>query len=57
MDLHRNLDPLKNLSFFRDQCHCCGRWLIGAIEEERDTSWAACKCGHVFECKNKIKWH
>jgi hypothetical protein len=57
MDLHHNPDPLANLSFFRDQCHCCGRWLIGAIEEERDTSWAACKCGHVFECKNKVKWH
>jgi hypothetical protein len=52
MDLHHNLDPLANLSFFRGQCHCCGRWLIGAIEEERDTSWAVCECGHVFECKS-----
>lgn len=57
MELHRNLDPLENLSFFKDQCLVCGRLVVEAIEEEVPESWAVCRCGHVFPCKNRVRWH
>lgn len=57
MELHRNLDPLENLSFFKDQCLVCGRLVVEAIEEDVPESWAVCRCGHVFPCKNRVRWH
>jgi len=52
-----SLDPLKNLSFYKAQCRCCGRWYRESTDQDRAVVWIACECGHVMRAENRVRWH
>jgi hypothetical protein len=39
------------------QCRNCGIWNYTSDNEDENSGWTYCKCGHVYYVENQITWH